>query len=287
MPVELGIEEVRQRLEGRFGLRLLSVTETIDGGVFPTIRPSDLEVGNGFCIVLARTHRQLEASFRADNFAAGLLRRMAEADEQSRQTFRVLLEQTRIDGAQVYVAVNGASADPLPTSSDSWQRFELDVTCRLPAGRLSPEIYAEKALFVASVCLTLSLALLPVEETGSTTAKEALGLPEGARIRIEVNRYERSPVNRAACISHFGTSCSACGFSFGEAYGVQGEGYVEVHHRYPVSQMGADYFVNPVRDLVTVCSNCHSMLHRTNPPMTVEDLKTMLDARHPNRTAPK
>src|SRR5688572_8132642 len=103
----LDIEYVRRQLEGRFGIRLNSSVETFDGGDFPVIRPADLEYGVGFCIALSRTHRQVEASFRADNFAAGLLRRMSEADSQSQKTFELLRGQARAIGAEVHLANNG------------------------------------------------------------------------------------------------------------------------------------------------------------------------------------
>ena len=93
---------------------------------------------------------------------------------------------------------------------------------------------------------------------------------------MEVNKYERSPVNRAACIAHFGTTCNVCGFDFGVHYGDLGQDFIEVHHRVPVSSMGGAYRVDPVRDLVPVCGNCHAMLHRTNPPLSTDDLKTLI-----------
>ena len=85
-----------------------------------------------------------------------------------------------------------------------------------------------------------------------------------------------SPVNRAACIAAHGSVCKVCGFDFGEVYGPLGQGYIEVHHRLPVSQMGAGYIVNPVRDLVPLCSNCHAAVHRTDPPMETEALAAIV-----------
>jgi 5-methylcytosine-specific restriction protein A len=102
------------------------------------------------------------------------------------------------------------------------------------------------------------------------------GLPEGAKIQIVVNKYERSPANRAACISYYGPICQVCSFDFGSFYGQIGQDYIEVHHRVPVSSMGGAYRVDPVTDLVPVCGNCHAMMHRKNPPLSVEELKALL-----------
>jgi predicted HNH restriction endonuclease len=43
--------------------------------------------------------------------------------------------------------------------------------------------------------------------------------------------------------------------------------------------MGAGYTVNPVTDLVPICSNCHSVVHLTNPPRNVDELKAVFEAK--------
>jgi len=101
------------------------------------------------------------------------------------------------------------------------------------------------------------------------------GLPEGAKSRVEVNRYERSRENRDRCLEFHGTSCAVCGLDFGEEYGDIGDGYIHVHHVIPLPELDEDYVLDPRRDLVPVCPNCHAMLHRRNPPYTVEDLRVI------------
>ena len=58
--------------------------------------------------------------------------------------------------------------------------------------------------------------------------------------------------------------------------GKLGKDYIEVHHTTPVSEMGEGYVVDIDRDLVPVCSNCHSMLHRKYPPYTIKELKEII-----------
>jgi 5-methylcytosine-specific restriction protein A len=103
--------------------------------------------------------------------------------------------------------------------------------------------------------------------------------PEGAASRIEVNRYERSPDARRDCIKHRGTTCEVCGFSFGAVYGDIGKDFIHVHHIVPVSQFGQDYRLNPVRDLVPLCANCHAMAHRgsVSTPRSVAELKAIIE----------
>jgi HNH endonuclease len=99
---------------------------------------------------------------------------------------------------------------------------------------------------------------------------------EGAVQQIIVNAYERDQGARDACLAHYGTACAVCRFSFFEKYGQIGEGFVHVHHVKPLSEIGESYRVDPVKDLRPVCPNCHAMLHRLTPCLTIEQLKALL-----------
>jgi predicted HNH restriction endonuclease len=95
---------------------------------------------------------------------------------------------------------------------------------------------------------------------------------EGSVTQVLVNRYERDPAARKACLEEHGCICVVCDIDFAEWYGDRGAGFIHVHHVTPISQLGADYRINPVTDLVPVCPNCHAMLHR-NPPVSVKQLR--------------
>ncbi len=95
---------------------------------------------------------------------------------------------------------------------------------------------------------------------------------EGAVSQVIVNRYERDPAARKACLTKYGCICVVCDMDFINWYGERGAGFIHVHHVTPISQLGPDYRVDPIADLVPVCPNCHAMLHR-NPPVTVQELQ--------------
>jgi 5-methylcytosine-specific restriction protein A len=99
---------------------------------------------------------------------------------------------------------------------------------------------------------------------------------EGSVTKAEVNRYERDPRARAACLAHWGPCCSVCDLDFGERYGQLGRGFIHVHHLRELSTVGADYRVDPVTDLRPVCPNCHAMLHRRRPVLTIDELRECL-----------
>lgn len=97
---------------------------------------------------------------------------------------------------------------------------------------------------------------------------------EGGRERVTLNKYERNPKARAACIAAHGTACAVCGIDFGKAYGPEFVGKIEVHHIVPISEIGEEYVVDPVRDLVPVCPNCHTALHsKKDGVYSIEELK--------------
>ena len=109
---------------------------------------------------------------------------------------------------------------------------------------------------------------------GEVTDKETYR--EAAVERVAVNRYERDPRARAACIREHGLRCKVCDFDFEERYGKPGKGFIHVHHTRPLHRMRANDHVDPSRDLVPVCPNCHAMLHRRDPPYDIEQLKALL-----------
>lgn len=105
---------------------------------------------------------------------------------------------------------------------------------------------------------------------------DQLALLEGAKKQITVNAYERSADARRKCLDKWGYNCSVCSFRFEAAYGPLGKGYMHVHHLRPLSSIGAEYFIDPIADLRPVCPNCHAMLHRKSPPISIEELQSVV-----------
>ncbi|MGE3326323.1 MAG: HNH endonuclease [Acidimicrobiia bacterium] len=99
---------------------------------------------------------------------------------------------------------------------------------------------------------------------------------EGEAVRVEVNRYERNAEARRRCLDYYGTVCSVCALDFEARYGAIGRGFIHVHHVRDIAQVGKAYEVDPIKDLRPVCPNCHAMLHKTVPAMSVGSLKKRL-----------
>ena len=102
-------------------------------------------------------------------------------------------------------------------------------------------------------------------------------LMEGNVIESHYDRRKRDHNARQKCIEHYDCKCAICGFDFEAQYGDVGKDFIEVHHIAPISSRKGEHDVDPIYDLIPVCSNCHSILHRRRPePYLPEDVRLML-----------
>lgn len=99
---------------------------------------------------------------------------------------------------------------------------------------------------------------------------------EGAVHQVTVNAYERNQHGRSECLKHYGRSCMACGLNFETAYGKAHAGYIHVHHVKPLAKIRAAYRLDPIRDLRPVCPNCHAIIHRHEPPFSIDEVAEMI-----------
>ena len=91
--------------------------------------------------------------------------------------------------------------------------------------------------------------------------------------RRERNRYARNK-----CIELHGTVCKTCEIDLKDIYGDLAEGYIQVHHIIPISMKMSNYKIDPNKDLIPVCPNCHAMLHRyiNGELINPKQLKTLI-----------
>lgn len=89
----------------------------------------------------------------------------------------------------------------------------------------------------------------------------------------------RSQAAKAECIRLKGCHCNICGFDFEKTYGELGKDYIEVHHITPIGKLStAEGYdgTDPQNDLIPLCSNCHSMIHRRKEPYQPDEIKVLL-----------
>ncbi|MFJ3447419.1 HNH endonuclease [Pseudomonas sichuanensis] len=100
---------------------------------------------------------------------------------------------------------------------------------------------------------------------------------EGAASMKLVKVYERDRGARLQCVRRWGRKCFVCSFEFEKIYGELGKGFIYVHHLKPLSEQGGEYNLDPEQDLRPVCPNCHAMLHRSVPALTIEELQRQMN----------
>jgi 5-methylcytosine-specific restriction protein A len=104
--------------------------------------------------------------------------------------------------------------------------------------------------------------------------------PEGAIITRMHRGRERSRKlidrKKADALAKRGRlACEVCRFDFRKAYGERGHGYAECHHTKPLAQYSPGQ-KTLLTDLAIVCANCHRMIHRKAPWLSLDQLKELL-----------
>lgn len=148
--------------------------------------------------------------------------------------------------------------------AEAWKEFERD------RDRLR--------VIANSIREAVSLIGMMASEAGDESVEELFAATEG-KIMWALHRIqERNKLlvrrKKEAALARDGRlACEVCGFDFYAAYGECGSGFIECHHRIPLSQLlGAS--ATTLGDLALVCSNCHRMLHRNNK--TIAELRQCL-----------
>ncbi len=203
-----------------------------------------------------------------------ILNDMSHADWAKRLKFQMVASMLCDKGAKLDFLVNGAKLKDIKTWPAVWRNFSAKLVL-LPLPDVSDNDgefdvitdwtrYAFEYLF----------SLLTIDDIDNEKVDV---MTEGTPSEIRAIRYERNPINRQLCLHRKGYNCAACGLNFQDVYGDIGFHFIEVHHKMPVSMMTPDYQFDVDKDLVPLCSNCHSMVHRRNPPYTIEELKEMIN----------
>ena len=220
---------------------------------------------------------RLIMELKPDTYSLPFVSGMGKASEEDKLTFTSyarLFEERR---AKVNFQINHIPATL--TDYSSWPNSWTHVALRISKSPVSVgDIEHESVILdwgIPMMGMILSLAnVVPLEPEVVLESPQT----EGAVRKTLTTKYERSPINRALCLAAKGYSCSVCGMNFQQTYGELGREFIHVHHAVPVSKMGENYKVDPLRELFPVCPNCHAMLHRTDPPMSIEELRTLLTA---------
>tara|TARA_Y100001958_G_C21236499_1_gene563026 strand:- start:930 stop:1790 length:861 start_codon:yes stop_codon:yes gene_type:complete len=195
---------------------------------------------------------------RPDQYAGSFVQSIQNVLSLNPDLWYQFLQSSQIDGVDTVLDINHERVEINNLPSWRWRTFQIESKKRIPMDQKEKRPDYLKDVIVNVLGMILVTDYLTLENE----PENELGLPEGASSTIVVNKYERSRANRLLCIKHHGTQCWACEMNFSDIYGKFGEGYIEVHHVTPLAEIKKEYVPDCKRDLIPLCSNCHSMIHR-------------------------
>lgn len=232
---------------------------------------------HSFSFRMNRGWRSSQLIFEPDTFSQTAVTSMVCKIAESIDEVIRLIEDAEAKLSSFEVKVDGLEVHKIEENYD-YSSSNLSILAEVYSDEEVPSASflsdGERQLVEKAVLFTVFL--LSTNELTYVAADEAQGFPEGAVETITVNRYERDGRNRAEAIRIHGMRCAVCDFNFSEFYGPLGTGFIVVHHVFPVSQLGPDYEIDPATDLVCICANCHAMVHRSDPPITVLELRELV-----------
>ena len=274
--MKLDLQHLAQRISTETGLTFH--VDMVVGRAY-LLRPAEVSKDHAFSIRVNPDWRRLHISFEPGKFAGDLLSKMGQVDQAGRMAFQTILENCVVLGSEIDFRVNDIPS--AVNAEEIWKQRWNRMSLTLSKGQLDFDT-GNNAADQEIVCrwtgrfAAAVVAILPVQQDKQLHVDSLQHYPEGAVSTVRVNRYERDRRNRAAAISIHGVECKACGLNFGERYGAIASGFIEVHHITPLSQLGAEYIIDPSRDLVPLCPNCHAVAHRQEPPLSIDKIRMLL-----------
>ena len=236
------------------------------------IRLPELPKPYGLGIHIGDDYLSWRLELTLDHYSGALLDRMQASYEDRKQMFFSFERLAKERNNKFSILVN---SQPIESAeNDIWREFNLVVSKSYSTQ--DTEFASLAACLLDFFCLILLLLVDETEWNSSEKVEDTLGQYEGELSRVQVNKYERNRYNRALCLAYYGFECRGCDNVLEEIYGPLGANVIHVHHIVPVSQMGSSYRLDPIKDLIPLCPNCHTIIHRENPPLSLGNLRQML-----------
>ena len=233
------------------------------------IRLAQIPDPHGFTMRIYDNYLSWKVELQLDVFTAPLVSAMQNRFGERKLGLESYLELAKAKNNYFHLSINGDSEKV--SSDEDW----TDINFVLAKSYFSEdsEFASLSAVILDFMCIVLFLI---IEDT-EWTANIELGQEEGTVYSEVVKKYERSRYNRALCLKYYGFMCRGCGDKLAEKYGPIGTDVIHVHHIVPLSKMDGTYQLNPIKDLIPLCPNCHNIVHKKNPPMEIEELNLLTE----------
>ena len=258
------IDNALQAISDSLGIDIVRHYHSNNQGNELTIRLHELPEPHGFALKVNDDYLQWRIVFNLDTFSKPLVELLSKRYFERRESFQTYIDLAKEHNQKFLFRVNGQDISEI--NGTQWDEVEIEIAKSYFS--TDEEYKSLTSLLLDFMCLVLFLLVDEIE----WSEENNYGAYEGELISATINKYERSRYNRAICLRHFGFKCRGCGELLEEKYGPIGAEVIHVHHIIPVSQMGGSYKLNPIRDLIPLCPNCHNIVHRINPPLEIGEL---------------
>jgi 5-methylcytosine-specific restriction endonuclease McrA len=149
---------------------------------------------------------------------------------------------------------------------------------RLTSQRVNPHFVVRAVAFFEDVARALP------RSTAADEQREVFPQYENRKRVTSHLQRERSGLLAAECKIRDRYRCQVCGFRFEDRYGELGSRFAEAHHLVPLGTLRGQVRTR-LEDLISVCANCHRMLHRMAGHRTDKARLKAIVARHRRRRA--
>ncbi|RZJ92659.1 MAG: hypothetical protein EOO20_00995 [Chryseobacterium sp.] len=247
------MEKLSQVLEKKIP-ELFLVTQESD---HISVRDRERPKGEGFLLSIFDEPRFLRATVKFEDYAMPLV---SYAERQLLNNTDVAKEILARHPNLVLRRQRLLAEDLFTSSEQKELTWWLEIELKKQHSR------EEDMLVFSDLLIYWIFFLFPYQVHGQQEGQDSLKISR---------HYERSSANRSLCLAFHGYQCKACGINMKKQYNTLAEDFIQVHHIIPVSESGTRTF-DPIKDLVPLCPNCHSVAHLKNPPYTVAEIKSML-----------
>lgn len=258
-------KKIKNELEKYYHIGFI-VEKIFDSNEKYKITPKET-YSNTFVInVIIRDETRLIITCEPDQYGNDFLENINYSEKTARNNFCNYWKELGYNYLKLQINDIEISPDEFINDETKWNRFNI----RYSKAPFYEDDMKEKEKNVVEVVSWICGMIL------SITNYSILGYEEGSLTTLLSKKYERNPINRKLCLAVKGYNCSVCGMNFEKTYGDIGKEFIHVHHDKPLHLMNEGYIVDSVKDLFPVCPNCHNMLHKVDPPYSIDELKKII-----------
>ena len=278
------VKEFAQRVADSIGVEI-SVEELQDFYEYDyRIRFSSLKYPQGLSFYVGDDYFGWTISLEIDAEAQHLTTSLSKNYKHRTEQFIPLIRMAKSKSTHFLFKINDVEYEEIDHEEFSVPWNSLDFTLTQAYSKEEHCFETLASALLDSFCVILELVLPESTWTNinETNLDSEIWKEEGQQYLQMAKRYERSRFNRALCLRFHGFECRGCGILMSEVYGPIAADVIHVHHIVPVSKMGGSYVLNPIKDLVPLCPNCHSVVHQEDPPINLDALRKISNYKLPS-----